>query len=200
MSALRFRLRTAGPGDAEAVALLHADSWRRFYRGAYADSYLDGDVVSDRLAVWSARLAAQCGTETILAEAESEAEGDTESAGGTALLGFVHTAFDDDDRWGSLIDNLHVRSDLRRTGVGRALMIRAAGSVAERTATGAMYLWVLEQNTAAQRFYQALGGARVEKAHLDPPGGDRSKINGDPLKFRMAWPDASLLARGGGAG
>lgn len=51
------RLRMAGPDDAERVALLHADSWRRHYRGAYSDSFLDGDVVADRLSVWSVRLA-----------------------------------------------------------------------------------------------------------------------------------------------
>jgi hypothetical protein len=27
---------------------LHADSWRRHYRGAYADAFLDGDVLADR--------------------------------------------------------------------------------------------------------------------------------------------------------
>jgi hypothetical protein len=36
------RFRQAGPGDAKTVALLHADSWRRYFRGAYADSFLDG--------------------------------------------------------------------------------------------------------------------------------------------------------------
>ncbi len=46
-----FRLRHAGPEDAEQVAALHADSWRRHYRGAYADSYLDGDVVAERMQV-----------------------------------------------------------------------------------------------------------------------------------------------------
>jgi hypothetical protein len=53
-----LRLRLAGLDDAEQVALVHAGSWRRHYRGAYSDSYLDGDIVTDRLSVWSARLAA----------------------------------------------------------------------------------------------------------------------------------------------
>ncbi len=44
--------------EAEAIATLHADSWRRIYRGTYADSFLDGDVVSDRRKVWAERLAA----------------------------------------------------------------------------------------------------------------------------------------------
>jgi len=35
------QFRTGGPDDAGAVALLHADSWRRNYRGVYADAYLD---------------------------------------------------------------------------------------------------------------------------------------------------------------
>ncbi|EPJ42628.1 hypothetical protein STAFG_0002 [Streptomyces afghaniensis 772] len=32
-----------------------------------------------------------------------------------------------------------------------------------------MYLWVLEQNTAAQEFYRALGCTCVEKALVPPP-------------------------------
>lgn len=48
-----LRLRLANPSDAETIAALHADSWRRHYRGAYSDAFLDGDVISDRLAVWA---------------------------------------------------------------------------------------------------------------------------------------------------
>jgi hypothetical protein len=47
--------RDASARDIEAIATLHADSWRRHYRGAYLDSFLDGDVVADRLAVWGQR-------------------------------------------------------------------------------------------------------------------------------------------------
>ena len=84
-------IRRGGPADADAIAGLHADSWRRHYRGAYADAYLDGDVVSERLAVWSARLAVDDrSTSTLLAEDDGE------------FVGFVHVAFDDDPRWGSL--------------------------------------------------------------------------------------------------
>jgi len=169
-----LRLRIAGSADAEGVARLHADSWRRHYRGAYADSFLDGDVVSDRLAVWSSRLAAPVGTETVVAE------------DGAGLVGFIHVVFDDDDRWGSLVDNLHVAHDRRRSGVGRALLTRAAAAVA-----GPMYVWVLEQNTAAQRFYRASGAIQVETAAVSPPGGVPERITGAPNKLRFSWPDAS---------
>ena len=45
-----LRFRSAEAGDAAAVAGLHADSWRRHYRGAFSDAFLDGDVVGYLLA------------------------------------------------------------------------------------------------------------------------------------------------------
>lgn len=77
-------LRAAGQGDAEAVALLHADSWRRHYRGAYSDAFLDGDVVADRFAVWSARLAAPAGSATLLAQ-NADAQRFYRSLGGSPV-------------------------------------------------------------------------------------------------------------------
>lgn len=175
------RLRTAGPGDAEAVARLHADSWRRHYRGAYSDAYLDGDVVTDRLTVWSQRLAAPVGTRTLLVE------------DGADLLGFVHVVLDNDAKWGSLVDNLHVTAARQRTGLGRELLTRAAGQVVDRAQSPALYLWVLEQNAPAQAFYAAMGAAHVETLLVGAPAGDPTRLNGTPAKFRMSWPDAAAL-------
>jgi GNAT superfamily N-acetyltransferase len=179
-------LRAAGPGDAEAIGLLHADSWRRHYRGAYADSFLDGDVLAERRSVWSARLAAPTGSATVVTE------------DGTGLVGFVHVVFDEDERWGSLLDNLHVTHDRRRAGIGTTLLTCAARAVAERATGSRLYLWVLEQNSAAQQFYRAAGGTCVERVAVSPPGGVPSRLNGTPYKFRFAWPDAALLARTAG--
>lgn len=181
MSAPRFRV--AGPEDAEQVASLHADSWRRHYRGAYADSFLDGDVVADRHAVWSVRLAAPASTYTVLAEDDGR------------LVGFGHVVFDNDPRWGSLVDNLHIVHDRRRTGIGSQLLARCARATTRHPSGNGMYLWVLEQNTAAQRFYQASGAICVETAPVPPPGGDPARLNGTPHGLRMVWSDASLLSK-----
>ncbi|MEY9856129.1 GNAT superfamily N-acetyltransferase [Catenulispora sp. GAS73] len=171
--------RQAGVEDAEAVARLHADSWRRHYRGAYADAYLDGDILSDRVRVWSSRLAAPTGTVTVLAEDDA------------GPAGFMHLAVDDDSRWGSLVDNLHVRLDRQRAGVGTALLRRAVTAVVELAQTRAMYLWVQEQNQNAQRFYAAMGGTCVEKSPIESPGGVPGRLVGAPLKLRIAWPDVA---------
>jgi ribosomal protein S18 acetylase RimI-like enzyme len=177
-------LRVATSVDVDAIAALHADSWRRFYRGAYADSFLDGDVVADRQAVWSQRLAAQQpDTATIVAETEA------------GFAGFVHVILDIDERWGSLIDNLHVRHTGQRNGVGSALITRAAQAVVDRGATDSMYLWVLEQNTAAQAFYRANGGRPAGRKPVAQPGGIPGRLNGRPMSFRYVWPDARDLLK-----
>jgi ribosomal protein S18 acetylase RimI-like enzyme len=175
---LLFRPATAA--DAERVAGLHADSWRRHYRGAYSDSFLDGDIDADRRAVWTQRLADQVGTATVLAEEDGQ------------LAGFVHVMFDKDPQWGSLVDNLHVDYRHRRTGIGTQLLTRAAQAITEQAAGNAMYLWVLEQNTAAQAFYRAVGATAVETATVPPPGGDPARLNGSPKCLRMSWPDARV--------
>ena len=125
-----MQLRTATSADAVAVADLHADSWRRHYRGAYDDDFLDGDVFAERRAVWAERLAAH---RSRGGAARSCVEGDGR------LLGFSHVMFDDDPTWGALVDNLHVAFDHKRGGIGTALHARvgarACSSVRSRPAS-----------------------------------------------------------------
>jgi ribosomal protein S18 acetylase RimI-like enzyme len=178
---LEFRL--AGPQEAQAVARLHADSWRRHYRGAYADAFLDGDVLADRLAEWTARLGApDAGSCTIVALAPE-------------LVGFAHTVFDDDPTWGALLDNMHVAAERQRHGIGSALLTMSAAKVAERSQRRGLYLWVLEQNTAAQAFYTAHGAAPAGREPVTAPGGKPGRLVGAPAKLRYAWPRAGVLAR-----
>jgi GNAT superfamily N-acetyltransferase len=166
--------------DAGQIAALHADSWRRHYRGAYADAFLDGDVAADRNSVWSARFVAPTNSETILAEREERP------------VGFIHVVFDEDPRWGSLVDNLHVVHDQRRTGIGTCLLSCGAWAVSQQASSNAMYLWVLEQNTAAQQFYYSCGATQVETAPV-PPGGDPARLNGTPRGLRMVWTNVARL-------
>lgn len=56
----------------DGYARLNADSWRRNYRGAYLDSFLDGDVLADRLAVWTDRLTQPRSNQYTIVAAESK--------------------------------------------------------------------------------------------------------------------------------
>jgi GNAT superfamily N-acetyltransferase len=182
---MSVRLRPASAGDVEAIAGLHADSWRRSYRGALRDEYLDGDILPERLALWRERLTtppADRGgrTATILAVDD----------GTDALLGFAHTIGDDDPEWGSLLDNLHVVHDQKRRGIGATLMGATAGWVRDHAAMPVLHLWVLDTNTGARRFYESLGAADVGGDVWEPPGGGRAP------RRRYAWTAlAPLLAR-----
>ena len=67
--------------------------------------------------------------------------------------------------------------------------------MAERGTTGGLYLWVLEQNTAAQAFYVAHGGSPVERAYVGEPGGVPGRLHGCPAKLRMAWATRTTCAK-----
>ena len=169
--------RDATERDADSVAALHADSWRRHYRGAYLDTYLDGDVITERQQVWRSRLTEpRTGLVTVIAQQGDE------------IVGFAHTILDEDPRWGSLLENLHVTSELKRNGIGSHLLSETTQRLLRLRPEGSLHLWVLDQNTTAQAFYSARGGSRVETQLRGPfPGGGRA------LGHRYHWSDPDRL-------
>jgi GNAT superfamily N-acetyltransferase len=170
-------LRIATLADADAVARLHADSWRRTYRGSLSDEYLDGDVVADRLAVWHERLGSPASNQHVIVAEENG-----------VLQAFICVYGDRDDRWGSLVDNLHVRFDAHGRGIGRELMRAAAAwSLASYPGSG-LYLWVLQANQNGQRFYERLGGSN--QGGEEHEGAD----GGTTYALRYAWADPRALA------
>ena len=172
-----MELREATPRDVDAIAGLHADSWRRNYRGAFLDSFLDGDVFADRQAVWTERLAQpDPASFTIVAEHDGD------------FLGFSYTKLGADPRFGALLDNLHVTHSHKRLGIGTRLVAETAWGLLARAPASGLYLFVLEQNTPAQAFYAARGGVEVAREMRGPfPGG------GTAPAVRIAWPDPSVL-------
>lgn len=168
-------VRPAVVGDVASIASLHAESWRRFYRGAYADAYLDGDLYTDRLAVWQQRFErADERARTLVAEGE-----------GGDVIAFMHAILHEDPRWGALVDNLHVSPGHHRRGIGTSMLADAL-RLSRESGTG-LYLWVQEQNAAAQAFYLAQGAVVCERTPISPPGGVRSRLVGAPMKLRCVW-------------
>ena len=176
VTAREVHIGRASRSDADAIALLHAESWRDNYRGAYSDRFLDGAVFQDRRHAWTTRLQDESSSAiTLVARA------------GTELAGFAHTIREEDPMWGALLDNLHVAPAFKRQGVGRKLMAASARAVLKEKAGTGLYLWVLEQNTAAQDFYRRLGGVFEGKEHMEAKGG------GSIIALRVAWHDLELL-------
>lgn len=177
-------VRSAAADDVDEIAGLHAESWRRYYRGAYADEYLDADLYADRLRLWSKRLAIErhdcC---TLVAEKRG------------VVVGFVHLELDADPLWGALVDNLHVSCGSQGEGLGTQLLAEAARWAHERRGDSGIYLWVLKQNLRAQSFYLARGARLAELAPVPPPDGKQSSLAGRPLGMRVVWADGDALKR-----
>jgi GNAT superfamily N-acetyltransferase len=177
-----LRFRAACPGDAQAIAELHAGSWQRHYRGAFSDVFLDHDAAGYLLPLWTERLATpDPRARTILAEGEG------------TVVGFAHTFLGQDATWGAFLDNLHVAYGLKRQGIGTRLLTLTAQAVLDWSPASGLYLWVLEQNSDARAFYTARGGACVEPVQVPPPGGDPARLNGKPISLIYAWRDPSQL-------
>ena len=167
-----IKLRPAEFSDFEAIAKLHADSWRKTYRGILSDNYLDNEVGKDRLNTWYRRLKSPVESQIV-----------TIATVDNMLAGFCCFYLDDDAIFGSLIDNLHVTSNLQRSGIGKMLVIDCAGKIYEKAKNKRMYLWVFEANKNARIAYERLGGTNFETIEKDNPDGTSSKT------CRIVWED-----------
>jgi ribosomal protein S18 acetylase RimI-like enzyme len=164
-------IRAANVADADAIAALHAASWRSAYRGIFKDSTLGPALDGERRAHWSGKLAAMVPDDTVLI-----ADG----------VGFIAVWAKGDPGFGAYIDNLHVHPERRSAGLGRRLLGEAMRRVAGRGETGA-YLWVFDDNTRAIDFYCRLGGEIVE--------GGFDEIDGKQVAHsRIAWRDTTRFA------
>lgn len=169
--------RPAEPSDAQAIAALHARSWRESYRGSFTDEFLDGDLLAERLCVWRARLDEAAKNQFVHLALE-----------GAELQGFVCAYGAHDREWGSLIDNLHVARAAKRGGIGGSLMRQAGAWLESRYPDPEVYLLVLEANAPARRFYERFGGRNAGTSTMETHGGAMVQ------SCRYVWPRASLLA------
>ncbi len=170
-----FVLRPAVRADAEAIAAIHAASWQATYRGALTDAYLDGDILGERRAVWHERLGTPAPNQHVVVAADGE-----------HVVGFACAFGVDDERFGTQLDNLHVRSARQSVGTGARLVATVAKWCAETHPGTGLYLWVVEQNEDARRFYARLGGADVAGDVWVPPDGSQVPTR------RIAWTPAEV--------
>ena len=168
--------RNALETDANAIALLHADSWRRTYRGLFSDDFLDHHADADRMNVWNRRLKSDDQSQFVCV---AEIDGD--------VKGFICVYAKHDPVWGALIDNLHVESEYKRQGVGTGLMVRAFNWLEVNLPNDPVYLWVMENNTPARQFYKKLGAHNAGIVDKPNPAGGGSALN-----CRYIWASAGL--------
>ncbi|MDE1183562.1 GNAT family N-acetyltransferase [Paraburkholderia sp.] len=158
-TARALSLRPATPDDASLIASIHATSWQAAYRGLLPDAFLDNDVTHERAAWWQARLVAPGAERRVVQIAEQERE----------PIGFVCVERQPESPWGVLLDNLHALPGFQGIGVGKLLM-RAAMQWTREQGEYQLYLYVLEGNDPAIRFYEHQGW-RLDGKEPDSMGG-----------------------------
>ena len=168
--------RSATTNDAEAIARLHAKSWQDNYRGILLDEYLDKRVVEERMDVWKKRFKEMASNQFCLLAEDDD-----------TLCGLACTYFHDDPQWGALLDNLHVLNAWKRRGIGAEMMTLTAKEMIRLKLNQALYLWVFEENHAARKFYDRMGGVITERKETENPGGGKAMI------LRYVWENVATL-------
>ncbi|MFN0039915.1 MAG: N-acetyltransferase family protein [Burkholderiales bacterium] len=174
-----MNFREADKADAEGIASLHATSWRFAYRGSLSDAYLDGPIEEERSEFWRGRFERPAENQFV-AVAESRGK----------LVGFACAYGGEDPQWGTFLDNLHVEPIHHRKGIGARLMAEVAFWSARSYPGQGIYLWVLESNQRARRFYERVGAEIGGHDLWTPPDGSALP------KLRLVWRRAEALSAG----
>lgn len=155
-----MKIRLAISTDAEAIAALHTSSWRRTYKNALRDQYLQKTAPIEREAVWAQRFASPKENQKVLV-----AEGENGVVGFACAYGAEHV------EWGSYLDNLHVDESFQGQGIGRSLLVGIARWCDQHTPGHGLYLSVNQDNQRAQQFYRGLGAHNAKSGVWNAPDG-----------------------------
>jgi GNAT superfamily N-acetyltransferase len=144
-------IRLAVPADAQALTELHLDCWDDAYTGLVPQEILDSRRADVPARVERWREIVSTG-HTRVAELDGRLIGFVNAGAGTEPLDLEVQLY-----------ALYVRAAWWGTGIGHALFATAVG---DRTA----YLWVLEGNDRAIRFYERHGFRFDGTANHEPEG------------------------------
>jgi ribosomal protein S18 acetylase RimI-like enzyme len=170
-------IRKAEMQDAASLGMIQVTSWRSALRNIASDNYLDHMVSPEGQAEDWKEILADAEQVVLIAEVENTAVG----------YAWAHREEDEAIDWDAELISLHLLPEYKRQGIGRKLLAAAAKQLKEHGCTS-IYLWVLEENHPARKFYEVLGGEL---------SGDQSIELGDSKLMEVAygWKDIGQLER-----
>ena len=149
-------IRRATDADVLAMAEVHIVSWRETYPGLLPKPMLARLSIADEAIRWQRMLdrpRAWGGAMTFVADQEG-------SVVGYGSCGEQRSSLLRDHGFSGEISELYVLRVAQGQGAGSGLMKAMAGALLDR-GHRAGSLWVLDQNSAARRFYEHLGGRAI---------------------------------------
>lgn len=150
---MAFVLRSAVVDDAESIARAHVAAWQAAYTRLVPQDYLDALDVGERTALWRSILTGEVTAPGVPRPTDFVIEDDA------TVVGFANVGRFRDrptDAAAGELWAMYVHPDAWGTGAGDELMIAALDELFRLKSTTA-YLWVLEGNNRARRFYERHG-------------------------------------------
>jgi GNAT superfamily N-acetyltransferase len=174
-----INIRKAVPSDSPGIARVHVASWRTSYKGLMSEEFLQNLSVERREQAWHVVLTTP-EHPAFLYVAEDE---------GGEIIGFVsgRPERENDTRYTGEVGAIYLLKQAQGQGTGRRLMQAAGRELVQRGHT-AMLLWVLKDNIAARKFYEALGGKYLREKPIEIG-------NETLLEVAYGWDDLSTLAK-----
>ena len=130
-------VRIASLKDADIVGQVHSSAWKSAYRGIIPDNFIDSDTSEKRKNEFLESIKDDKCTYYLLEESDQAA-------------GIVKTREENNDLE---IESIYILSEFRRNGIGKQFIdfIKANNPQCN------IFLWVLESNINARRFYERNG-------------------------------------------
>jgi len=172
-------VRDATAEDAEAIARVHATSWRETYAGLLPEPVIANVAYERTLPRWRERLPATRPQAILVWD---------QPVAGFAYCGPER---DGDTPHRGEVYAIYLLAAGQGSGGGRRLMAESARRLAASGLTS-MLVWVLAANHRARGFYEHLGGVYLRERPLGWPGTDA-------LEVAYGWADTTAL-RSGAAG
>lgn len=147
---MNVSVRPAQPEDAPEISRIYAASWRSAYRGMVPQQYLD-ELKDD---FWEQKFIRWLESGTLQAQLLT--------VDGTPV-GCAAYGKSRDDRlpdWGEIV-SIYLHPDYYRKGYGTTLFHAAVEKLKAQGYPGC-FLWVLDKNLNAQRFYEKNGFTRTQ--------------------------------------
>jgi GNAT superfamily N-acetyltransferase len=152
MSSLGVGIRSAQPGDVEALARVHVASWRWAYRGIMPDEVLDSlswQERRDRWREWVGDAEPDMHTWVVTAQQPDDL---------STVVGFASWGPSRDDDTGPEVAELYaiyLAEPWSRRGLGTRLLRAGLDELAARFTR--LAVWVLQDNVGARAFYMHCG-------------------------------------------
>ena len=147
-------IRLAKNQDAEAIGLVHIQSWQKAYEDYIPEDILNNLSLSERAKLWGNLI--EQGVEVLVLEKGSEI------VGFASICAFRGEGFSKSGE----ISAIYLSPQYWRNGYGSELCLAAIERLANAGYKDVL-LWVLIDNTSARHFYENLGFEATEDTKLE---------------------------------